>query len=438
MTYDEAVAYLYDLRRFGIRPGLETIRTLLGALGDPQDAFPAIHVGGTNGKGSTSAFLAAILGAAGMRVGLYTSPHLLSFTERIRVDGAPIPEGQVASLTAELHSACARLFDSDPQPGAEPRPHPTFFEFTTAMGLLHFARSGVDRAVVEVGLGGRFDATNVLRPDVAVITNIALEHQEYLGRRVDEIAAEKAGIVKAKTLVVTAARGAALDPIRAACRTAGGTLIEVPERYRVRIRRSDLGGQRFDLEGGSRGYRDLGIGLLGRHQVENAATAVAAAEALEALGVRIGPDAIAVGLATARWPGRLHIVDREPLLFLDGAHNPAAATVLAEFLREQRDAFDRLILVFGVLRDKDWEGMLSALGPVADLVVLTRPEGDRAADPSALIGADRFCPKLEVEREMGRALSLARQMASARDAILVTGSLFTVARALRALGVTRV
>ncbi len=446
MTYSDTVAFLYSLGRFGIKLGLQNIQRLLAALGDPQRAYPAVHIGGSNGKGSTAAFLASILGAAGYRVGLYTSPHLLDFTERLRVDGRAATEGEVLALTAEVKAAADRLFgplpasgDSglgtrDPGPAAKAA-YPTFFEFTTAMAFLHFARKGVRMAVVEVGLGGRFDATNVLDPLVAIVTNISLEHQEYLGRTVAAIAGEKAGIVKPGGAVVTASEDPeALAVIEAACRERGAALHRVQAEVKLARAANGLEGQRFTAATRRRECGELRIPLLGGHQVLNAATALLAAEGLEARGLAVGADAVRRGLAAARWPGRLQIVGRDPLIILDGAHNPAGAVALRDFLRDRRATFDRLFLVFGVLRDKDWEGMLSALGPHAHQVILTRPEGDRAALPWDLAAADRYCAKLDIREHVGDAITLARAAAAPRDAVLITGSLFTVAAALRSLG----
>jgi dihydrofolate synthase/folylpolyglutamate synthase len=441
MTYADAVSFLYGLSRFGIKLGLQNVQRLLAALGDPQRACPSVHIAGSNGKGSTAAFLASILQAAGHRVGLYTSPHLLDFTERLRVDGHPATEAQILALTGEVKAAADRAFGPCPSPpfafrlSPSASVYPTFFEFTTAMGLLHFARRRVGVAVVEVGLGGRFDATNVLDPLVAVITNIALEHTEYLGRTVAAIAGEKAGIVKAGGTVVTATQDLeALAVIEATCRERGASLHRVQAEVTLTQAANGLDGQRFTAVSRDRDYGELRIPLLGGHQVLNAATALVVAERLEGSGIAVGEEPIRRGLGAARWPGRLQIVGRDPLLILDGAHNPAGAAALRDFLLDRRATFDRLFLVFGVLRDKDWEGMLSALGPLAHQVILTRPEGDRAAHPWDLAAADRYCAKLDIRERVGEAIALARAAAAPRDAVLITGSLFTVAAALRALG----
>jgi dihydrofolate synthase / folylpolyglutamate synthase len=437
VTYAEATAFLYGLRRFGWRPGLATIQRLLSLLDDPQTGIPAVHIGGTNGKGSTAAMLDAILRAAGCRTGLYTSPHLLSFTERIRVDGEPIGEAEVVALTEKLKALCAVHFTPEATlPVDDLPPHPTFFELTTAMAFLHFRRRAVEAAVIEVGLGGRLDATNVIQPRVTVITNIALEHQEYLGRTLTEIAGEKAGIIKTGTPIVTAARGDALEVIRQRAAHLQAPVVFVPEAYRWEVRESSLVGQTFDLEGPRRRYEALRVALAGRHQVENAVLAVAAAEAAQDLGFSLDAAAIRRGLAETAWPGRLQVVQDRPRIILDGAHNPAGTEALAAFLAEHRAALGRLILVFGVLQDKDWKTMLGLLAPLADQIILTRPPGERGADPAALLPAAQRHARTTMAADPERALAQAREAARAEDTILVAGSLYTVAAALRAIGST--
>ena len=433
MTYAETIRHLYRLQLFGIKLGLANTRALLAALGEPQWRFRAVHIAGTNGKGSTAAFLEAILRAAGHRTGLYTSPHLLDFTERIRVDGARIAEADVVRLVARLDAVIAEGLRAGTLTA-----HPTFFEVVTALAFAHFAERGVEVAVVETGMGGRLDATNVVTPLVTVISNVTLEHQEHLGATVEAIAGEKAGIVKPGVPLVTAADDpAVLEVFRAACAAAGSALTCLEPGYWAEARGGDWSGHAFRAFTPRRTL-DLRTRLLGRHQQRNALLAVAAAEALEAQGIVIGDAAIRGGVAAALWPGRLHVAGREPLLLLDGAHNPGAAEVLATFLAEARGGWERLILVFGVLRDKDWRGILGRLAPHAATLILTRPDSERAADPKALEAVERFCPRVRVTGELGEALAAAGAEAGPRDAILVAGSLFTVASAMRALGWTSV
>lgn len=434
MTYAEATAYLFGLHRFGWRPGLETIERLLALVGDPHLRIPTVHVGGTNGKGSTAAMLAAILRAAGYRTGLYTSPHLLSFTERIRVDGRPIGETEVADLTAELSGVCAGRFAEGPAP---PPPgalsHPTFFELTTAMAFLHFLRQGVEIAVVEVGLGGRLDATNAIRPRAALLTNVGFDHREYLGDTLEAIALEKAGIIKPGVPILTAAAGEVLAVFRRVAAERGAPFSAVAESHAWRLREAGLGGLEFDLSGPAGRYGALRLPLAGAHQLLNAVLAVAGAETLAGQGLGCGEAAIRAGLGAVRWPGRLQLVPGSPRLILDGAHNPPGTATLAEFLAAQRPDLGRLVLVFGVLRDKEWRVMLPRLLPLADAVVLTRPPSERAEEPAAVRAAYPELPGLRVEADVARAIESARTLAGPAGSVVVTGSLYTVAAAFQVL-----
>ena len=434
MTYAEATEFLFGLRRFGWRPGLATVERLLALVGDPQAGLPCVHVGGSNGKGSTAAMVDAMCRAAGRRTGLYSSPHLLSFTERIRVDGVPIGEAEIVALTERLETIASAHFSpetTEPPDGC--LPHPTFFELTTVMAFLHFRQQAVNAAVIEVGLGGRLDATNVIRPRVAAITNIALEHQEYLGSTPAAIAREKAGIIKTGVPVVTGASGEALAVIGETAARLGAPLTVVPESYRWTVRASGFAGQTFDLRGPRRAYEGLRIPLAGRHQVENAVLAVAVAETLDEQGIPLDETAIRRGLTEVEWPGRLQVVRERPRIVLDGAHNPAGTEALAAFLAEHRAEIRRLILVFGVLQDKDWRAMLGRLAPLADEIILTRPPTARAADPAELLPVARRFARAAAVLDLAEALQAARAAACAEDTILVTGSLYTVAAVLQIL-----
>jgi dihydrofolate synthase / folylpolyglutamate synthase len=431
MNYSEALAFLDDLQRFGIRLGLENIRRLVGALGRPEATFRSVHVGGTNGKGSTAAFLNGILRAAGFRVGLYTSPHILDFRERIVVDGQPVSGQEVASLTTEIAGVIDRLF---PPPVSSP----TFFEAATALAFLHFARRNVDWGVIEVGLGGRSDATNILRAEVSVVTNIELEHQEHLGDSLESIAAEKAGIIPEEGWVVSAAEGAALEAIGRIARQKRARLIRVQDGYRVEHLGRSEQGETFRLVGRHREYDSLQVPLMGRHQVLNAATAVAAAELLEERGFAVGEARIREGLVSARCPGRLQVVSTRPRILVDGAHNPAGMRVLRAFLEEEKLP-GRVLVIFGVLKDKAWEQMLEILAPLASAIILTRPESDRGARPKELATvASAYFQEVEIAETMPEALSMARALVTADETILVTGSIYTIAACLRALGFTSI
>jgi len=418
LSYTKAIEYLYNLKWHGIKLGLENIQRLMAALGEPHKRFRSVQIAGTNGKGSTASTVAAVLQTAGYRTGLYTSPHLIDFTERIRVNGEPIAPERVTQLTERIRTAASEI-------------PVTFFEFTTAMAFLHFAESSVDLAVAEVGLGGRFDATNVLSPLVSVITNIDFDHQAFLGNTLEQIAFEKAGIVKPGVPVVTATdRPEAINVIRAVCREQGAPL------YRVgaEIRAEGSSTQQFLYQGIRQSYPDLNFALLGKHQLMNAACALAALELLEVQGLPVGEAAIRRGLSTVRWEGRMEMIRPGPsaaAVLLDGAHNPAGARVLRAFLEEARPARPaRLILILGILSDKDIDGILAELVPLADEVVLTRPDYDRAEPPAGLKRRlVSFSVRSSVQEPVEEAVRYAQSVATAADLICVTGSLYTIGEA---------
>lgn len=421
MTPQQALAAIDALEKFGIHLGLGRIAACLEALGAPQSRYPTVHVGGTNGKGSTALLAATALAAAGYRAGLYTSPPLESFGERIRVDGEPLPDDAVPELyEAVLGAASSR-------PDAQGL---TQFEVITAMAFLHYARVGVDAAVIEVGLGGRLDSTNVIVPEVAVVTNVGLEHAEHLGSTVEAIAREKAGIVKPGVPLVTGADGGALAVLEAVAGAAGspcyawGRDFEVeaegPGRFRFR-------GRRWRLEG-------LELGLRGSFQRWNLGAALAALEVLEERGWRFEEGPLRRAVAQASWPGRLEVLGPGPRVVLDGAHNPHASRVLAEALTRDLPR-GRLVLVLGILGDKDARSILADLVPLADEVVLTRSGSARARDPAellALVGGMTDAP-VRSAPTVGEALDLALAGAQAADLVCVTGSLTTVGEARRHL-----
>ncbi|MEQ1794688.1 MAG: folylpolyglutamate synthase/dihydrofolate synthase family protein [Nitrospira sp.] len=414
MTYSAAIEYLYGLQKHGIKLGLETMRTLLSRLGNPERRFRSLHIGGTNGKGSTAAMTAAMLQAAGYRVGLYTSPHLVDFRERIRVDQVMIAESQVAELTLRLQAV------------APPDLTPTFFELTTAMAFLHFAESGVDVAVLEVGLGGRFDATNVVEPTACAITTIALDHQEHLGATEEAIGFEKAGIIKPGVpVVVGRIDGAAWEVIRKTAADRRAPLLRLGCDFHT----VGIGPEQFSYRGRTRHLEGLRCVLAGRHQLDNAACAVALLEAVEERGIPVSDEAVHQGLQSVQWEGRLEVLERGPVLLLDGAHNPAAALVLADYLAAWRAARPeaRVILVVGMMRDKEHGRFVEPLGRLVSEVVLTQADMARSMPVQELQGAigSRF-PLCHVAPGAADALALAKARATAQDLICVTGSLMLV------------
>ncbi len=422
MSYDDTIQYLYNLQKHGIKFGLSNSRRLLELMGDPQRRFRSVHVAGTNGKGSTSALLAGMLGAAGYRVGLYTSPHLVSFTERIRIDALPVSEERVVDLAARVRARYEQ--ESSARRGSLT---PTFFEVTTAMAFTCFAEEGVDIAVIETGMGGRLDATNVIVPLVSVITNIDIEHAEFLGSTLGEIAGEKAGIIKPGVPVVTGAvQPEAVTVIERAAASVSAPLFRMPQDFgpeRPAGRRHQV----FDYRGLRGPLRGLSVSLVGRHQVGNASLALAAAECLDRSGVAIAEPAMRSGLAETVWEGRLERAAGRPDIFLDGAHNPASARALAAALRELKADYRRLVLLIGILGDKDYRSMLRELLPLADAVIVTRPDYSRALDVRSLAGEIRAVhAQVESTETVREAVTRARSSAGPDDCIVITGSLYTV------------
>ncbi|MBI4636245.1 MAG: bifunctional folylpolyglutamate synthase/dihydrofolate synthase [Candidatus Rokubacteria bacterium] len=410
MTYAEAVARLLALRGgelAGMRPGLERIEGLLAAVGNPERRYALVQIGGTNGKGSVAATLATILKASGRRVGLYTSPHLVSFRERIRVDGEPIAEDGVADGVDALGTLVARL-------------DATVFEATTALALDHFAREAVDIAVLEVGLGGRLDATTVGRPALVVLTRIDLDHEAYLGSTLGEIAAEKAAIIRGGVTIAAAQAPEAARVIVDRAAAQGIPLLLEGRDLSVRVESRSLESQRIVCAGPGWALERLALPLLGRFQPGNALLAVAAARELGVV-----ESAIRDGLARARWPGRFQVIGRDPWLVVDGAHNPAAARALVASLDDLFPGVRRTLVV-GISRDKDARAILAALVPGAARLILTRASSPRAADPETLSPlVPRSVDRVEVAGSAGEALALA--MAPPESPVVcVAGSLFLV------------
>ena len=414
MTYSSAVAYLYRLQKHGIKLGLETMKVLMVRLGMPQIRYRVLHIAGTNGKGSTAAMAAAMLQAAGFRVGLYTSPHLVEFRERIRVNGEMITQSQVAQLTEQLETLC------------HPDLSPTFFEYTTAMAFQHFADSGVDVAVLEVGLGGRFDATNVVTPMACAITTISLDHQEYLGNSCSSIAFEKAGIIKPGVPVVLGRLGDdARRTIEQVAMERQAPVFRINEDFYT----EGEGPQKFSYRGLGMQYGELSCALEGRHQLDNAACALALLGVAVSHGIVVTAGAIREGLRTVDWAGRLEVVDRRPTVLLDGAHNPAAARALADYftLSNQSHSPRPIVLVLGMMRDKDHRGFVEPLSGLADEVVLTQADLPRSATVQELRGSiGNLLPHPYVVPSLGDAMALARRLATPDGLVCVTGSLMLV------------
>ncbi len=432
MDYQEALDYILKFADYERQPrsavvfDLRRVELLLERLGNPQKAARSIHVAGTKGKGSTAAMIATILTRAGYRVGLYTSPHLLSFTERIQVSGKPIAEDAFARLTQLLQPEVEAV-NRDGTFGEL-----TTFELLTALAFAYFREMGVDYQVVEVGLGGRLDATNVVQPMVAVITSISYDHTDVLGDTLTKIATEKAGIIKPGSTVVCSPQfPEAMAVIKGVCRERGARLVPVDSQCWQRTAFTPEG-QSFTLKG-RHGEYNLTIPLLGEHQLENAAVAVSVVEVMTEMGVKIAPASITAGLANVYWPGRLQIVHRQPWVIVDGAHNAYSARRLGEALR-QYFPFDRLILIFGASSDKQVGGMVAQLAPLAREVVVTRSRHPRAVAPAVLVSEfSTWGTVTEVAGSVAAAVELALAKAKPQDLICATGSIFVIAEVMEYL-----
>jgi len=417
-SYQKCLKTMYGLRRFGIKLGLATVRKILGGLGDPHKKFACIHVAGTNGKGSVASSLASILYRSGYKTGLYTSPHLVRFNERIQVNNRPISNDRVVAA----YNAVAGVHRG--------RREPTFFEFATAMAFYEFSRQKVDWAVVETGMGGRLDATNVITPELSIITNVSLEHQAYLGNTLSLIAVEKAGIIKWRRPVVTAVRQqSAYEVIAKVAAAKKAPLYRLGRDLKIRRHPSGT----FSYYGLNNVWPDLQTALHGSHQAENAALVLAACELLNEKKADLALDDIKKGLRKNYWPGRLETVSSDPFIILDGAHNRAAADNLARFLATHLADRD-LTLVIGILDDKPYRAMLKSLLPLASRVILTRAKIDRALDPLRLMEvAENYDIESTIVSDVAEALQHAINRNPPRGAICVAGSLYVVGEAKEAL-----
>ncbi len=446
MIYTGAIQYLYDLQRHSIKLGLERTEKFLAVLGDPHCEFHAVHVAGTNGKGSVAAMVASMLRSDGLRVGLFTSPHMVSFTERIRINDSQISETEVVQLTGEIKDKIAAVSAGIGEP--------TFFEFVTLMAFLYFAGNNVDWSVIEVGMGGRLDATNLLLPEVSVITGISYDHQEFLGNSLTDIASEKAGIIKNGVPVVCSTQEPEVELIlRKKADAASSPFFIYGKDFSGTLRSTDITGTRFDYNSEGHTFTDLHVPLAGEHQVMNACVAV---QAFLLCGMRDArlcsaqptsgstPDAVRKGLAAVRWPGRLELVNcdpGDPPVILDGAHNPHAASALADFIRKQF-VNCRVVLIAGIMSDKDIAGILAPLLPLASDIIFTALNYGRSA-PAGLLAehAASLGFQSTVTSSISDAIALAKKIASPSPSnlsvpavILITGSFFTIGEAKELLG----
>ncbi len=424
--YDKAIEYIYNLNKYGIKLGLKNITRLLSLFDDPHLKIKTIHVGGTNGKGSTAAIISSILKSAGYKVGLYTSPHLVSFQERMRINGEYIKQEDVCRLLERIKPAIRRVA------GSKGYQHPTFFEVITAMAFLYFYEHQVDFAIMEVGLGGRLDATNVCQPLFSVITHIDYDHMDRLGNTLAEIAYEKGAIIKNKTSAVNARQfPEAQAVIEKIAREKGAPLFSVGREIHSTLIHSDLMGNRFHYSGIYHQFRDLHVPLAGQYQVENASLAIAVAELTEQAGYIMNTQNLKEGLKRSRWPGRFEIVQENPMVILDGAHNPNG---VAQFSRNLRELIPdrKIIAVLGIFSDKDYPQIIRHIVPFVDQVILTMADNPRATATQRLaeeavryISPEKIIETTSVDAAIREAFLIARE----DDVICITGSLYTVGEA---------
>jgi dihydrofolate synthase/folylpolyglutamate synthase len=422
MDYNQVLDYILQMEKFGIKLGLSNITKLLSHLGNPQNSYPTIHVAGTNGKGSTVAVLEAILISAGYRVGVYTSPHLIDFRERIKINGRFIDK----KYMTDFFNKHLKKIESLPM---------TFFEAVTALAFTYFKDERVDVAIIETGMGGRLDATNVIQPKVSIITNVETEHTKWLGFKVRQIAFEKAGIVKPGVPVVTAAQNLdARRVIRQVCEQNKCKLVSIFDETQWIIKNISRDTTELDIFTRSNKYYNLRLSLPGRHQMENAIGALIAAELLEQeTGFKVSSNAVANGFRSARWDGRLQRISDSPDIILDVAHNPAAFSRIGEYFREFYPD-TRIIAVFGILSDKDYHNMLKELDRIAAVIILTRPMTDRAADPNVLAeDIAKIRTNFQVVPMVRDAFLAAKDLCQPDEVILVTGSHYTVSEVLTSL-----
>jgi len=421
MDFKESIDWLYSFKQYGSKLGLERIFLLMKQLKNPQNNIKIVHVTGTNGKGSVCKFAGSILQKAGYSVGVYISPHLERFSERIVIDDREVSEEEITVLVEKIKPVVDEMIDNDNTP--------TFFEIVTAMAFLFFSDSSVDFAVVEVGLGGRFDATNVVVPVVSVITNISLEHTARLGEDVKSIAFEKAGIIKDNVPVVTAVKDDAKIVVEKTAEEKNAQVICIDKNSWKRLSHT-IQGQEFLIHGILNDYT-VKTSMLGKYQGENITLAVTAAEQLQMNGAYLTDNDIIDGISTAFNPGRMEIIAEEPTILLDGAHNPAGMQMLEKTLKEDFE-YERLVLIVGILEDKDIQRMLSEIIPVSDVVIVTKSKNTRACEPTALkdrIKEIGYTKDLFVEKSLPKAIDHAKVMAGKKDVVCISGSLFTVGEA---------
>jgi len=417
MDYNKTKKWLYSFEKFGIKLGLDRITHICKKLGNPQKNYKIIHVGGTNGKGSVCKILGSILNVGGYNVGIYLSPHLQRFSERFIINNEEISEKEVVNLVEKIKPIVDDMIKNENIP--------TFFEIVTAIAFQYFSDKKVDYAIIEVGLGGRFDATNIVNPEISVITNVSLEHQNILGKTIEKIAYEKSGIIKEKVTLITGATDKGLDVIKKIAKEKNSDVTVVRNKNWRKIK-GGVDWQEFEINGSLKNYI-IKTSLIGKIQGENIAISINAIETLQMKGLYISENSIFEGIEKSSNPGRMEIIDFEPMILVDGAHNITAMHSLKNTL-ENDFVYERLILVIGILSDKNVKGILEIITPLADIVILTKSENKRASDPSKL--KEMINEKeVTIKNKISNAVEYAKRIANKQDLILITGSLYTVGEA---------
>ncbi len=418
MNFTEVVYYIENSMRFGCRPGLERTAKLLELLGNPHKAIKTIHVAGTNGKGSTTAMLVSILTQAGYNTGMYTSPHLYKITERMTINNKEISEADFTAYAERVINTMKLMEEK----GLE---QPTQFEMLTAMAFLYFTEKKVDIAVIEVGLGGAYDATNVIEADLCVITSISYDHMDILGNTIEEIAREKAGIIKKNSVAVMYPQNytKAADTIENKCMEMNAKLVKVSEKL-INIKKSDEYGHVFDYINNEIEYINIKLPLIGDHQLKNAAVVLSAIIELKKLGYVIEEQHIKEGLETVKWPCRLSVVSTKPIILIDGAHNDEGVDSLKAALKKYFGTRN-MIFVFGMLKDKSYGYAVKELMPIASSVIATQPISSRALSAEELaVQVREFCSDVVVKENIIEAVEKAKSMCDENSMICVCGSLY--------------
>lgn len=418
MNYQQAIKYLHSLGRFGMHFGLERMEKMMEYLGNPHKKLTVIHITGTNGKGSTAMMAGSILRKAGYKTGVYTSPHLDDFRERIQINGKFISKRDVARLTQKIKPIVKKTL-------AETGSSATFFEVVTATALKYFFDKGVDYLVLEVGLGGRLDATNVVNSKVSIITNVDYEHTDVLGDSLTSIAKEKGGIIKNGAYVITSeTKKEVLDVLGRICKEKNARLFQILKEFKIRRIASDSEKNTFSIKSKSYSYKRLMVPLAGEHQITNACMAIAA---VKFLNEGVDEKSIREGLIETHWPGRLEIVSRKPLIVMDAAHNPAATRKLVESLRLFK--YRRMILVFGVMKDKDIKEITETITPKASITIINKPKVERAAEPRLIQKFARKFSKTIIIKNVKESIKYAKSIAKKDDLICITGSIYMLSEA---------